>query len=44
MMFHVEQNTKDLHCEAQDYLVTGEKFKVYRLEKISRIIRKKEKN
>ena len=28
-MFHVEQNTKDLHCEAQDYLVTGEKFKVY---------------
>ena len=29
MMFHVEQNTKDLHCEAQDYLVTGEKFKVY---------------
>ena len=29
MMFHVEQNKKKLHCETKDYLVTGEKFKVY---------------
>jgi len=29
MMFHVEQNKKNLHCETKDYLVTGEKFKVY---------------
>jgi len=28
-MFHVEQNKKKLHCETKDYLVTGEKFKVY---------------
>ena len=28
-MFHVEQNKKNLHCETKDYLVTGEKFKVY---------------
>ena len=29
MMFHVEQNKKNLHCETKDYLVTGESFKVY---------------
>lgn len=29
MMFHVEQNKKNLHCETKDYLVTGERFKVY---------------
>ncbi len=29
MMFHVEQNKKNFHCETKDYLVTGEKFKVY---------------
>ena len=29
MMFHVEQNKKNLHCETKDYLVTGKKFKVY---------------
>ena len=28
-MFHVEPNKKNLHCETKDYLVTGEKFKVY---------------
>ncbi len=29
MMFHVEQNEKNLHCETKDYLVTGENFKIY---------------
>ena len=29
MMFHVEQNKKNLHCESKDYLVTGEKFKIF---------------
>ena len=29
MMFHVEQNKKNFHCETKDYLVTGENFKVY---------------
>ena len=28
-MFHVEQNKKNLHCETKDYLVTGERFRVY---------------
>ena len=29
MMFHVEQNEKNFHCEAKDHLVTGERFKIY---------------
>ena len=29
MMFHVKQNKKNLLCETKDYLVTGERFKVY---------------
>ena len=29
MMFHVEQNSKNLYCETKDYLVTGERFKIY---------------
>ena len=29
MMFHVEQNSKNLYCETKDYLVTGERFNVY---------------
>ena len=28
-MFHVKQNKKNLLCETKDYLVTGERFKVY---------------
>ena len=32
-MFHVKQNKKNLHCETQDYLVTGEVFQVYLDEK-----------
>lgn len=29
MMFHVEQSKKNLHCETKDFLVTGQKFKIY---------------
>lgn len=29
MMFHVEQNENNFHCEAKDHLVTGESFKIY---------------
>ena len=29
MMFHVEQNKKNLHCETKDYLVSGQNFRIY---------------
>ncbi len=29
MMFHVEQNKKNLHCETKDYLVSGQRFRIY---------------